>query len=363
MYRYDPFGRRILKTLTQQGADNANTPQAKLLASGPNTPNVNAGSTFYGYTDEGLVAEYQSNASGDMLAAYGYLPNQTWQTNPAYKRDVQTGTANPDRIHLFHNDHLGSPQRLTDSEGKTSWSASFESFGRGYADTSAGTTPAVTSSTPTANNHRFPGQYLDAETGVAQNYFRDYSAGLGRYGEFDPIGLKGGLNAYAYVMGAPTLLIDARGLDVWAGFEVGGSIGIVGVFSLKGGVAVNLQTAEVCAYTARCFSFFGVAAAVGAKGKGMICGPRCGRDLGGISWSAGVEIAAPGAGKSLRSSGIGGEIGLSTCGGGGISGGIGVGPSWGVAAMVGVEVCEVIWLKCWNEPCDCKSPVPRDCKK
>jgi RHS repeat-associated protein len=217
MYRYDPFGRRILKTLTQQGADNANTQQAKQLASGSNTPNVNAGSTFYGYTDEGLVAEYQSNATGDMLAAYGYLPNQTWQTNPAYKRDTAFATnplnpQSPDRIHLFHNDHLGSPQRLTDSDGKTSWSASFESFGRGYADTSAGTTPAVTSSTPTANNHRFPGQFLDAETGLAQNYFRDYLAGIGRYDKRDPIGLNGGVNLYTYVGANSNARKDANGL-------------------------------------------------------------------------------------------------------------------------------------------------------
>ena len=249
MYRNDPFGRRILKTLTQQGADNANTPQAKLLASGSNTPNANAGSTFYGYTDEGLVAEYASsnnpiNANnGDLLAAYGYLPNQTWQTNPAYKRDVQTGTSNPqspDRIHLFHNDHLGSPQRLTDAEGKTSWSASFESFGRGYADSSAGTTPVVTSSTPTANNHRFPGQFLDAETGLAQNYFRDYSSSLGRFSEADPIGLLGGINRHAYTGENPLKFFDPTGENTAVigggfGFGIGGPPGaVVGV--IIGGV-------------------------------------------------------------------------------------------------------------------------------
>jgi RHS repeat-associated protein len=234
-YRYDPFGRRILKTLTQAGADNANTPQAKLLASGANTPNVNPGSTYYGYTDEGLVAEYASQNSatpstpatnnGDMLAAYGYLPNQTWQTNPAYKRDTPfvvslsnpSNTSTADRIHLFHNDHLGSPQRLTDAEGKTSWAASFESFGRGYADASAGATSGLTvnSTTPTANNHRFPGQLLDAETGLAQNYHRDYFSMFGRYLEGDPIGLNGGLNLFGYVRSSPIWSLDPIGWVVY----------------------------------------------------------------------------------------------------------------------------------------------------
>ena len=186
-------------------------------ADSANTPNVNAGSTFYGYTDEGLVAEYASSGSGlsngDMLAAYGYLPNQTWQTNPAYKRDVQTGTTNPDRIHLFHNDHLGSPQRLTDSEGKTSWSASFESFGRGYGDASSSTNVAVTSSTPAANNHRFPGQVFDGESGKHYNYFRDYDPQVGRYTESDPIGLRGGLSTYGYVGANPMGFRDPFGLQ------------------------------------------------------------------------------------------------------------------------------------------------------
>jgi RHS repeat-associated protein len=164
------------------------------------------------------VAEYASAgsalSSGDMLAAYGYLPNQTWQTNPAYKRDVQTGTSNPDRVHLFHNDHLGSPQRLTDTEGKTSWAASFESFGRGYVDASSGTPHAVDSLTPTANNHRFPGQLLDAETGLAQNFFRDYSAGFGGYVQADPSGLAGGINRSVYAIANPEVYYDPDAFQI-----------------------------------------------------------------------------------------------------------------------------------------------------
>ena len=39
---------------------------------------------------------------------------------------------------------------------------------------------------PVSYNLRFPGQYYRAETGLNQNYFRDYDPLIGRYIESDP---------------------------------------------------------------------------------------------------------------------------------------------------------------------------------
>jgi len=44
------------------------------------------------------------------------------------------------------------------------------------------------------------------------NYYRDYDPSIGRYVESDPIGLKAGLNTYAYVKGSPLRWIDPLGL-------------------------------------------------------------------------------------------------------------------------------------------------------
>src|SRR5690606_30588407 len=57
----------------------------------------------------------------------------------------------------------------------------------------------------------FPGQYYDAETQLHHNYYRDYEPHTGRYLQEDPIGLAGGLNAYAYVNGMPLNYLDPLG--------------------------------------------------------------------------------------------------------------------------------------------------------
>jgi RHS repeat-associated protein len=94
-----------------------------------------------------------------------------------------------------------------------------------------------------AYNLRFPGQYYQAETGLNQNYFRDYDSAVGRYVESDPIGLKGGINTYGYVGGNPIGSVDSMGLVLWRGLynytaggvsKFGGGVSAVGyTFVLK----------------------------------------------------------------------------------------------------------------------------------
>lgn len=86
-YFYDPFGRRIQK-------------------------NVCGVVTYYHYTDEGLVAEYDVN--GSEIRSYGYKPHSLWGTAPLWlKQDGQ--------YFWFLNDRLGTPQKLVDSLGNVIW--------------------------------------------------------------------------------------------------------------------------------------------------------------------------------------------------------------------------------------------------
>ena len=72
-------------------------------------------------------------------------------------------------VYWHHNDHLGTPQAMTDGNGTKIWEMSQTPFGIATVNEDPdGDGIAVT------NNFRFPGQYFDIESGLNYNYFRTY---------------------------------------------------------------------------------------------------------------------------------------------------------------------------------------------
>jgi len=107
------------------------------------------------------------------------------------------------------SNHLDTPRLVADSAGTTVWRwDQQEPFGNNTADENPSGLGAF--DLPL----RLPGQRYDAETGLHYNYFRDYDPSIGRYGESDPIGLRGGINTYAYGIGSPLRYRDLLGLLV-----------------------------------------------------------------------------------------------------------------------------------------------------
>jgi RHS repeat-associated protein len=121
---------------------------------------------------------------------------------------VNAGVA---QVYFIHTDHLNTPRLITNSAGQAVWRwDETDPFGGNVPDENPSGLGTFTC------NLRLPGQYFDKETNLHYNYRRDYDSAIGRYIQSDPIGLRGGLNLYAYVGGNPISLTDPLGLAYFA---------------------------------------------------------------------------------------------------------------------------------------------------
>jgi len=119
---------------------------------------------------------------------------------------------------------------MTDVAGVVVWSASYTPFGTATVNEDPDGDGRLVK-----NNFRFPGQYYDAETGLNYNYFRTYDPLVGRYTQSDPIGLRGGLNVFGYVLNDPVSGFDIKGLRVdWNGMKLSNPKVIVELKKLNG---------------------------------------------------------------------------------------------------------------------------------
>ncbi|AMN79666.1 RHS repeat-associated core domain-containing protein [Pseudomonas azotoformans] len=167
-YRYDPFGRRISKT-------------------------VDGMTTEFFWQGDKLIAEHRA----EHHRSYLYEPD-------SFRPLAMLDGFGPKEIKPYHYqlDHLGTPQELTASDGQIVWSAHYRAYGEisrldiGKID----------------NPLRFQGQYFDDESGLHYNRHRYYNPDIGRYLTPDPVKLAGGINAYQYVPN-PTGWIDPLGLN------------------------------------------------------------------------------------------------------------------------------------------------------
>lgn len=163
----------------------------------------------YAWCGEGLAREVITTAEGESIREYLYRPGRY---EPLAMRI-------DGRCYFYHNDHQGTPQRITDAQGKIAWSA--DCFAFGYAQLA---------NCSIENPLRFAGQYADPETGLHYNRFRYYSPVIGRYLSIDPLRLLAGNNLYLYVRNNPINKLD--GLGLWS------VLGVVGAVAAAAAVVV-----------------------------------------------------------------------------------------------------------------------------
>ncbi|WP_082036819.1 RHS repeat-associated core domain-containing protein [Pseudomonas rhodesiae] len=167
-YRYDPFGRRISKT-------------------------VDSITSEFFWQGDTLIAEHQAGRH----RSYLYEPD-------SFRPLALLEGFGPKETQPYHYqlDHLGTPQELTTPEGDIAWSAHYRAYGE-IARLDVGKLD---------NPLRFQGQYFDEESGLHYNRHRYYNPDIGRYLTPDPVKLAGGINGYRYVPN-PTGWVDPLGLN------------------------------------------------------------------------------------------------------------------------------------------------------
>ena len=163
-FRYDPFGRRVQK-------------------SGP------LGTTNFVYDGQNPLEELDNSAN--VLARY----TQTTRTDEELS-ELRSGTAS-----YYQADAPGSITSLSSAAGSLANTYTYDSFGN------------LTASTGTlVNPFRFTGREFDSETSIYYYRARYVDTGTGRFISEDPLGFKGGINFYAYVLNNPINLTDPLGL-------------------------------------------------------------------------------------------------------------------------------------------------------
>jgi len=154
---------------------------------------------------EQLHAELRARAAtGEgQPPAHADGPLLTWSFEPGSFAPLARMSA--DEAHSIVTDHVGAPLAVLDASGKASATFVIDTYGRAQTTGRAELCP-----------FRFAGQYADPETGLHYNRFRHYDPDTGQYLSRDPLGLRAGLRAYAYV-DDPTTWSDPLGLAKTAG--------------------------------------------------------------------------------------------------------------------------------------------------
>jgi RHS repeat-associated protein len=159
-YTYDPFGRRIAKS-------------------------VDGVRTEFIWHSCDLAAEVPADATPTTFFHYYQAPLAQWEGG---RRQIPVV------------DQIGVPHTLLDERGAPVWRARHEAYGLLAREDGSSSTP-----------FRFRGQYHDRETGFHYNFHRHYDPLLAGYLAPDPLGLTGGANFYLYPRN-PLLWDDPFGL-------------------------------------------------------------------------------------------------------------------------------------------------------
>lgn len=187
---------------------------------------VPTGAAYYVYDEQGqILGEYDANG----VPRYETVYLATTPVGVMKQAGTPAGGNIAVTLYNVHADQIDTPRVITRQDHTIVWRWDVaEAFGATVPDQNPSGLGAF------VFNQRFPGQVFDAETGLFQNWHREYNARWGRYVQSDPIGLQGGINTFAYVSGDPLRYVDPTGEVGLLGAGYGAVAGGIGGY-ISGG--------------------------------------------------------------------------------------------------------------------------------
>ncbi len=190
-FSYDPFGRRIAKQIEEPG---------------------HAAHVFtYLYDNEDIIAISENSGSlSGKRHGKGRGANKTSRILHGPGIDEPLAIEQQGRLYYYHADGLGSIATITDHKGKVVESYEYSSFGETRRHGNKVKQP-----------YGYTGREWDHEIGLYFYRARYYDSEVGRFIGKDPIGLRGGINLFAYTANNPINKSDPSGLkvDSYGGWE------------------------------------------------------------------------------------------------------------------------------------------------
>jgi len=150
----------------------------------------------------GQVINSVYGPDGNRMAEFGYDPvagSSSLLREYVWFEGKPVAVVEGGVVYFVRSDHIGRPVFATDGTGAKVWGATYLPFGGVH--TSSGSPIAL----------RFPGQWFQSESGLHQNWMRDYDPTTGRYIQADPLGLVDGASVYGYARQNPGRYVDPRG--------------------------------------------------------------------------------------------------------------------------------------------------------